>query len=88
MEAKMYEIRADDVSVWSAQPRPTRDEIDRTAIYASGKGWNGTTLDLYCDGAWREELRPDPAALDAATIEEYYDILDADNACPSGARAE
>jgi len=75
-DAPTYEIVADDVSVWSASHRPTQDEIDRTAIYAGGRGWNGTTLDLHCDGFFREWLYPSEAALSAATVEEYYETLD------------
>lgn len=83
-----YEIFADDVSVWASSRFPTADQIDRTAIYATSLGWNGTTLDLHCDGQWRKRLHPSGAALDAKTDAEYYEILDADNACPGGARAE
>lgn len=83
-----YEILADDVSVWKADHRPTKDEIDRTAIYAGQRGWNGTELGLLCDGFFREWLYPSEAAMQANTVEEYYDILESDNACPSGARAE
>ena len=83
-----YQMLADDVIVWQSNHRPTGDQVDRTAIYATGQGWNGTTLDLLCDGIWRERLSPSGAALEATTVEEYYDIMDLDNACPSGARAE
>lgn len=58
-----YELWADDVCVWSASRRPTQDQIDRTAIYATERGWNGTTLELRCDGVSRGDVYPSDEAL-------------------------
>ena len=74
--APRYEIMADDVSVWESSYRPTKDEIDRTAIYATGRGWNGTELELHCDGLFREWLYPREEALSAETVEDYHKMLD------------
>ena len=59
-----YEIFADDVSVWSASRPPTQDQIDRTAVYANERGWNGTVLELKCDGVWRKSLEVSPAVME------------------------
>jgi hypothetical protein len=60
VELPRYEIKADDVTVWEAKRPPTQDQIDRTAVYANGRGWNGVTLDLFCDGVWRGFLKVSP----------------------------
>jgi hypothetical protein len=59
-----YEIMADDVSVWKASKPPTQEQIDATAIYATKRGWNGTVLELHCDGSFQRDLHPSESALD------------------------
>ena len=57
-----YEIFADDVSVWMAHKPPTQAIVDECAIHATKKGWNGTVLELRCDGQFRKDLDPSPEA--------------------------
>lgn len=58
-----YELFADDVSVWISSRLPTQDYIDRAAIAATKRGWNGTVLELYCDAQFRKEVYPSHEAL-------------------------
>lgn len=57
-ESPQYELFADDESVWCATRRPTQTDVDRAAAGANARGWNGTSLELYCDGVWRQLMQP------------------------------
>jgi len=46
-----WTLQADDVTVWTGATYPTQEQIDRAARGACARGWNGTQLDLYKDGA-------------------------------------
>jgi hypothetical protein len=59
----MYEIRADDVVLKSnLKDVPNQAEVDRLAVAADRRGWNGTTLDLFKNGQPVCELFPSDEA--------------------------
>lgn len=53
-----HELRADDIVIWRGNRFPTREEIDRAAASACERGWNGTTLDHFCNDAWMDFVEP------------------------------
>lgn len=42
-----YELRADDVVLWTGRKLPTQLDIDRAAADANARGWNGITLEVW-----------------------------------------
>lgn len=60
-----YELFADDISVWKNSRPPVQLDIDRAAIYATRRGWNGTQLELRCDGSFRGLRTPSAEALES-----------------------
>lgn len=72
-----YTLEADEQIVWENSRYPTQAEIDATAVYATEQGWNGTVLDVRCDGAFRKRVVPSEEALSGALT--VRDIWEADN---------
>lgn len=60
-----YEIKADDVTMWKSDRHPTQDAIDLVAIKANERGWNGVSLDLFRNGAWKQSLTVTPEVMEA-----------------------
>lgn len=59
----MYEVHADDVVMKRGLEKPpSQATIDRLAVAADGRGWNGTTLTLVRDGKAVRELFPSDEA--------------------------
>lgn len=63
----IYELRAEEddepVVVWRGNAAPTQSQIDRAALSATSRGWNGTSFELYCAGRWVQTAKPSDEAL-------------------------
>ena len=59
----MFEIRADDVVLKAnLETRPSQATVDRLAVSADRRGWNGTSLELLRDGKHVCDLFPSEEA--------------------------
>jgi hypothetical protein len=58
MNATKYELKADDVTMWSGESHPTNAQALRAANRADDRGWSGTFLDLYEDGKLIDHIQP------------------------------
>lgn len=65
-QTSTFELRADDVVLWTGQGRPKQAIIDRAATYANERGWNGTALDLYRNGEPFGDADPSRGTFDAS----------------------
>jgi hypothetical protein len=59
----VYELKADDRTVWVGQARPSQTQIDRAAVEATARGWNGTVMNLYRSNRWAAFCYPSDEAL-------------------------
>lgn len=58
MKPVQFQLKADDVIVWTGGNRPTQEQIDAAEKKASSDGWNGTVLDLYFGNHFIREVFP------------------------------
>lgn len=54
----IYELKADDVTMWAGERMPTNGQALRAANRADDQGWNGTSLDLYKNGKLIDTVSP------------------------------
>lgn len=53
-----WSVWADDVCLIRLAHEPSDAALQRHAMAASARGWNGTVLEVHRNGSWQREFHP------------------------------
>lgn len=63
MKTAPYLLFADEIEIARYSQPPRQEQIDRAAVDASKRGWNGTVLKLVAPDASKADVYPSEEAL-------------------------